>query len=441
MLKLFRKAFKALCLTAAAGIMLRTAAAQTDNKNSTPQAAVSVEAFTIGCGYLVYPEMAEIRPGDTAADLVLRVIEENGYTAYFGGSSKDSFYLAYIADGDAPTSRYNGYKRGEKPASPKKLDISPKIPGVISSALEDSSDYFRPEDYLENYQGYLGEFVISNGSGWMYSANNDYLQYGFDRILPKDGDVIRVQFTLAYGADIGGYQPVDGEPIPGTSSKPEQLFYKAADKDRLTETMAKAGSSRLLDRENVKKAYSKAVDIAALPNASQGEVDSACKSLEKALSSPDPAKPSGEAVTTSATSPKQTKPAAGPQSKTKPKTETSSAKTAKVSGVVTTPSVSKSKVTRSSTVKTSRSSSGEITSGTAAPAITTAVETETQPEQLTASAALTAKQTRTSPKTASQPDNIPPDEGGSGMTIVVVIAAAVVVGAAVCLLIKKKKSG
>ena len=63
---------------------------------------------------------------------------------------------------------------------------------------------FDPEDYLPDS---LGEFDFSNGSGWMYSVNGHYPNVGFADYYFKDGDVVRIRFTLALGADIGGGMP------------------------------------------------------------------------------------------------------------------------------------------------------------------------------------------------------------------------------------------
>ena len=54
------------------------------------------------------------------------------------------------------------------------------------------------------YENSLGEFDFTAESGWMYSVNGQYPNYGMSECFPKDGDVIRIRFTLALGKDIGG---------------------------------------------------------------------------------------------------------------------------------------------------------------------------------------------------------------------------------------------
>ena len=78
----------------------------------------SVEAFTVGCGYIVEPTEVPIREGETAAEQLLRLLSENGLVGYYGGTAKSSFYLAYIADGTASGERYNSYLRGAYGTAP-----------------------------------------------------------------------------------------------------------------------------------------------------------------------------------------------------------------------------------------------------------------------------------------------------------------------------------
>ena len=44
----------------------------------------------------------------------------------------------------------------------------------------------------------------------MYSLNGAFPGYGFSDVVFKDGDVIRIRFTLAYGKDIGGFSSTGG---------------------------------------------------------------------------------------------------------------------------------------------------------------------------------------------------------------------------------------
>lgn len=145
--------------------------------------------------------------------------------------------------------------------------------------------FFDPDDYGKNWVGYLGEFAFTNGSGWMYSVNTVFPNVGFSDCYLSDGDVVRVQFTLGYGADIGGFSSV-GTSIPDVGTQPTGGYYPVADKDRLTEALCRARTSGLLGRANVREAYNAAQDVMAALDAVQETVDAAAVRLHDALAHP-----------------------------------------------------------------------------------------------------------------------------------------------------------
>lgn len=243
----------------------------------------SVEGFTLGSGYIIPPTEAPVYEGETSAEQLLRLLSENGFNAYYGGSVKSAFYLAYIADGTRTQQKYNGYQRSAAPTAPRSLNINVSIPSVLSPHLSATMNYFEPEEYAEN-SGCLGEFIITNGSGWMYCVNNNFPNVGFADTYLSDGDVVRVQFTLGYGADIGGAGAIGGT-IPGAGAQPAG-YYSAANKDTLTKAICAARASGLMSRSNVKSAYDSALAAAEKLNASQSEADSAAAALNRALQNP-----------------------------------------------------------------------------------------------------------------------------------------------------------
>ncbi len=245
----------------------------------------SVEMFTIGCGYLVYPQKVNIYEGETSAQQLLRLLNENGYVGYYGGSVSSSFYLAYVADGTSSAARYNNYQRSSSASSPKALGISPSIPSVLVPHLKSTMTFCDPADYEKNWKGHLGEFVITNGSGWMYSVNNIFPNVGFADTYLSDGDIVRVQFTLGYGADIGGFGAM-GTSIPNVENQPKSGYFSVANKDSLTKAIERAIYSGLITRSNVKNAYSAALSVAETLDASQSAVDNAVSAINSALQNP-----------------------------------------------------------------------------------------------------------------------------------------------------------
>lgn len=257
---------------------------------SSGTATWCIELFTVGGGYLAEPVQMEIRPGENAARQLIRLLHETGYVGYYGGTLESQFYLGYVGSGNQTEKSYNGYQNSRNtsgsPKNPKELHMTPKVPpvldGKISQALEeeDAIHYYDPSDYVA---GYLGEFDIANGSGWMYSVNNVFPGVGFADTHLSDGDVVRVQFTLAYGNDIGGGQ--------GVGSGYGSPYYAVANKDRLTQLMAKARQSSHFSDSSVKKAYDAAKTAAEQVDASQSRIDAACDTLRSALRNAEAASP------------------------------------------------------------------------------------------------------------------------------------------------------
>ncbi len=172
---------------------------------------VSVEAVPIGRGYLVAPTQVETDGTLRASEAVLRLLAENGYTAYYGGTPENNFYLAYVADGNK-TGGYNGYTCASAlypVAQPKGLNIRTDISAPLKAYLSAHALYFDETDYETNYKGYLGEFVYSDGSGWMFSLNGRFLQQDLASVRLRPGDTLRVQYTLCLGADVGGATPAE----------------------------------------------------------------------------------------------------------------------------------------------------------------------------------------------------------------------------------------
>ena len=58
--------------------------------------------------------------------------------------------------------------------------------------------------YIEGI-GNLYEFDCGSGSGWQYSVNDWFPNYGCSGYVLEDGDVIRWVYTCNMGKDVGGY--------------------------------------------------------------------------------------------------------------------------------------------------------------------------------------------------------------------------------------------
>ena len=69
--------------------------------------------------------------------------------------------------------------------------------------------------YIEGIHN-LYEFDVGELSGWMYSVNGWYPNYGPSRYALKDGDVVEWRYTCDLGFDVGGgYAVSGGDPAEG----------------------------------------------------------------------------------------------------------------------------------------------------------------------------------------------------------------------------------
>ncbi len=154
---------------------------------SIGKATISIEATTVGLGYLIPPTEVEIHQGERTSYILDQLLRDNGFTYNYTGNHDEGFYLSAI----------------QKPG----LVADPTIPPDLLELVRDASTRFDEEDYDTDW---LGEFDFANGSGWMYSVNGDYPNFGFADSYLLDGDVVRIRYTLHYGKDIGGFGSMGG---------------------------------------------------------------------------------------------------------------------------------------------------------------------------------------------------------------------------------------
>ena len=170
---------------------------------------MDIELFTLGGDFLISPMSVDIMEGENGAQLLTRILEEHGFTYKYTGKIDNGFYLAHIIGGDVEKAPVSGSS----------------IPKYLQKALDDSG--YDIEDREDPRS--LGEFDFTSGSGWMYSVNDDFPNVGFADYYPQDGDVMRIQFTLAIGADIGGAKFYGGG-FWDTENK-DDIIKKYADKE------------------------------------------------------------------------------------------------------------------------------------------------------------------------------------------------------------------
>ena len=173
------------------------------------KAIVSIEAFTPGVGYIVAPMEIDVKEGVNCAWLLDELLTEKGLPYFNTGSLDGGFYLAHIEN--IP-------------------EFTPIFSETIRTCL---SDFGFELDETSYEAGRLSEFDFTQGSGWMYCVNGVFPNVGFSEYYLQEGDVMRVQFTLAYGSDLGG--------ASGAGYSYAGDFYEIVNRDELTRLIAEIG--------------------------------------------------------------------------------------------------------------------------------------------------------------------------------------------------------
>ena len=156
-------------------------------ENGDITVTVSVEATTVGLGYLVYPTEVTVPGGTDAWSIVEKVLTENGYGISGSGSYLSAIQRSGICSGFFIDSEL--------------MEL------IMADGMDADGAGLDPQPFSMDS---LGEFDFYRWSGWMYSYNGSYPGYSMNVCKPQDGSVIRVRYTLAMGKDIGGYSSANG---------------------------------------------------------------------------------------------------------------------------------------------------------------------------------------------------------------------------------------
>ena len=156
-------------------------------EEGTVTVTVSVEATTVGLGYLVAPTEVTVPGGTDAWSIVEKVLTENGYGISGSGSYLSAIQRSGICSGFFIDSEL--------------MEL------IMADGMDADGAGLDPQPFSMDS---LGEFDFYRWSGWMYSYNGSYPGYSMNVCKPQDGSVIRVRYTLAMGKDIGGYSSANG---------------------------------------------------------------------------------------------------------------------------------------------------------------------------------------------------------------------------------------
>ncbi|MBS7182318.1 MAG: DUF4430 domain-containing protein [Eubacterium sp.] len=238
-----------MSLTMVLGMMTIVSA----DTQKTITVTMTIERFTIGQGFLVEPTNVEVKEGATVKDVMEKLAQEKNVKI------------------NATSSTYGYYLDSISYADTGKLNIPQSILDMPSIDV----DYgYGPQHYdaptntstnaLFEDEQKLGGGSYTDLAGWMYGINNVESSVGMDSQPVKDGDVVRLQFSVyAGGADIGF-----------TSYYENIVSAKLANKDALIKKVAATTGN---DKYDAKR--TDAIKVLEKYDASQEEVDSAYKKL------------------------------------------------------------------------------------------------------------------------------------------------------------------
>ncbi len=188
---------------------------------------VSADAFVIGSDYVIYPMRVSFTEGDTAASALIRAMSLSGVYGKYEGSEFADFTVSSLN-----TSCFT-------------VDVEPEL----EEWLSDIVSYYEPDSFSA---GSLGEFDITDMSGWLCFVNGELSPVSMSDYKLVSGDVIELRFSLANGLDLGS----------DVLSDDIEPYVDAVNRSRLVKAVADGKLDYLRFAEIIKK-----------PSATQEEID------------------------------------------------------------------------------------------------------------------------------------------------------------------------
>ena len=251
---------------------------------------VSMDAQTIGLGYMIKPTIVHTTKYTQASVVITDMIKQNirekygltldGYATYH--ESEPAGTYAYMNTGTTRTDFYLAQVYWPNQTNAQ----------IAQYILDVCGDKISETQVESDKQGrYLGEFDYYNMSGWMYSVSNigdsklpSFPGVGAAGWRMRDGEVMRWQFTVyGYGSDLNADNSEWGSTsITGDSGDKTALTYKIAQmreeyKDASADKTYKSGDDKL----ETSRIYMNVFDgVLCDPLANQAKLDAAVEDLD-----------------------------------------------------------------------------------------------------------------------------------------------------------------
>lgn len=137
----------------------------------------SVAAENVSLGNIIEPTEVLFNE-ENCAEILVKLLEDNGYTPIYSGTTEEWFYLSAIEGVDTSIAAVT--------EEAKQLLDEKGVSYTNGIAVEEC----------------LSEFDFTDSSGWIFAVNGEIPSVGMCDYIPSNGDEITLYFTLHYGEDI-----------------------------------------------------------------------------------------------------------------------------------------------------------------------------------------------------------------------------------------------
>lgn len=245
------KIFASFAFVCAMALLLTVQPAKAAENDITVYA--TVEKFSLGQGYLIEPTKMTVDKDAFASDVVVKLLEANGYE--YEVDTSWGYQLTYIKNADSGAVDIPACIQGMA------ADSWSGTPAPTTESAKAAGNASAPD---------LGNYSYTSAAGWTFYVNNESPIVPMNEYKLQDGDVLRLRFTIhGYGADMGGTWD-------GCLSLPNL--------DTLIKKMANYNVNKTANEMNAtyKKAYSEAVKAATDMDNTQDSMDKAASKLPSA---------------------------------------------------------------------------------------------------------------------------------------------------------------
>ena len=235
-----------------------------DLKENDGYVYLSVEAFTLGWGYIVPPTKVPYNEGETLGVITGRIFDSLGIDYGDVDPNSPSFYLGGIT-------------------CPQLTNGDPiNVPDYLLDALIESGCWEGEEDG----DGHLGAYDYSLLSGWMCSENGQLTSLGAGEVALVSGNTYRWHYSIyGYGMDcgmgdgFGMFAPLEPNYMAGVDRETAMAYY--------AEFMARPDAETLLLDNDILEAVNALETALTTMTSTQEDIDEAVNNLSLLLEVPE----------------------------------------------------------------------------------------------------------------------------------------------------------